>query len=179
MSAGPEPLPGACGECLFSSAPFRFSAALRGVGGAMTKYEVLGLVGEGAYGLVLKCRNKQTGETVAVKKFKESDDDANVRKTTLREVKVLRALKHENIVSLKVRTRGLGGKRGRRHDDDEGSIHLGLAEGPAPDEPRLRHAAPSDRPTRKRRFPRRRRPARSLTADAFFFSARAHSFARH
>ena len=67
---------------------------------------VLGLVGEGAYGVVLKCRNKQTGETVAVKKFKESDDDANVRKTTLREVKVLRALKHENIVSLKVRVRG-------------------------------------------------------------------------
>jgi hypothetical protein len=69
----------------------------------MNKYEVLGVVGEGAYGVVLKCRNKQTGETVAVKKFKESDDDANVRKTTLREVKVLRALKHENIVSLKVR----------------------------------------------------------------------------
>ena len=46
----------------------------------MNKYEVLGVVGEGAYGVVLKCRNKQTGETVAVKKFKESDDDANVRK---------------------------------------------------------------------------------------------------
>jgi len=69
----------------------------------MNKYEVLGVVGEGAYGVVLKCRNKLTGETVAVKKFKESDDDANVRKTTLREVKVLRALKHDNIVSLKVR----------------------------------------------------------------------------
>ena len=78
----------------------------------MNKYEVLGLVGEGAYGVVLKCRNKQTGETVAVKKFKESDDDANVRKTTLREVKVLRALKHENIVSLKVRVRGRGGGDG-------------------------------------------------------------------
>ena len=30
-------------------------------------------VGEGAYGVVLKCKNKETGETVAVKKFKESD----------------------------------------------------------------------------------------------------------
>ena len=137
-------MPGACGECLFSSAPFRFSAALRGVGGAMTKYEVLGLVGEGAYGLVLKCRNKQTGETVAVKKFKESDDDANVRKTTLREVKVLRALKHENIVSLKVRTRGRRETRRQRHDHDEGSMTPGLVEAPAPDDPRLRHAAPSD-----------------------------------
>jgi serine/threonine protein kinase len=93
----------------------------------MNKYEVLGLVGEGAYGLVLKCRNKQTGETVAVKKFKESDDDANVRKTTLREVKVLRALKHENIVSLKVRARGKGGMRRRGRDDDEVSMSPGLA----------------------------------------------------
>ena len=36
----------------------------------MNKYEVVGVVGEGAYGVVLKCRNKETGEIVAVKKFK-------------------------------------------------------------------------------------------------------------
>ncbi|KAH8095033.1 cyclin-dependent protein serine/threonine kinase [Aureococcus anophagefferens] len=68
----------------------------------MNKYEVLGVVGEGAYGIVLKCRNKENGETVAIKKFKESEDDEeNVRKTTLREVKILRMLRHPNIVSLK------------------------------------------------------------------------------
>ncbi|GAX83588.1 hypothetical protein CEUSTIGMA_g11013.t1 [Chlamydomonas eustigma] len=67
----------------------------------MNKYEVLSIVGEGAYGVVLKCRNKETGEIVAVKKFKESDEDEIVRKTTLREVKMLRALRQENIVSLK------------------------------------------------------------------------------
>ena len=39
----------------------------------MNKYEVVGVVGEGAYGVVLKCRNKETSEIVAVKKFKESD----------------------------------------------------------------------------------------------------------
>jgi len=39
----------------------------------MNKYEVLSIVGEGAYGVVLKCRNKETEEIVAVKKFKESD----------------------------------------------------------------------------------------------------------
>ena len=168
----------------------------------MNKYEVVGVVGEGAYGVVLKCRNKETGDVVAVKKFKarrgsfaalrvasesrdprdpsrdgadpppasttrpsarvdattspsmasrdaprvlparlprasaararrlpdaeadgsssspplpsiatprgllvrqESDDDEAVKKTTLREVKVLRSLEHENVVSLKVR----------------------------------------------------------------------------
>ena len=37
---------------------------------------------------------------VAIKKFKESDDDEIVKKTTLREVKMLRSLKQENIVTL-------------------------------------------------------------------------------
>eukprot|EP00291_Cryptomonas_curvata_P022074 CAMPEP_0172165548 /NCGR_PEP_ID=MMETSP1050-20130122/8474_1 /TAXON_ID=233186 /ORGANISM="Cryptomonas curvata, Strain CCAP979/52" /LENGTH=321 /DNA_ID=CAMNT_0012836033 /DNA_START=308 /DNA_END=1269 /DNA_ORIENTATION=- len=67
----------------------------------MNKYEVLGVVGEGAYGVVLRCRNKESGEIVAIKKFKESEDDEVVRKTTLREVKLLRMLRHENIVELR------------------------------------------------------------------------------
>ena len=66
----------------------------------MNKYEVLGIVGEGVYGIVLKWRNKETGEIVAIKKFKESDDDEAIRKTTIREVKILRLLRHENIVQL-------------------------------------------------------------------------------
>lgn len=72
----------------------------------MNKYEVLGVVGEGnqnsgAYGVVLKCRNKENGEIIAIKKFKESEDDEIVRKTTIREVRILKMLKHENIVQLK------------------------------------------------------------------------------
>lgn len=39
----------------------------------MNKYEVESVVGEGAYGVVLKCKNKETGELVAIKKFKETD----------------------------------------------------------------------------------------------------------
>ena len=41
----------------------------------MNKYEVVGVVGEGAYGVVLKCRNKETGEVNAIKKFKETDGE--------------------------------------------------------------------------------------------------------
>ena len=72
----------------------------------MNKYDVLGVVGEGnpysgAYGVVLKCRNKETNEIVAIKKFKEAETDESVHKTTLREVKILRLLKHDNIVQLK------------------------------------------------------------------------------
>lgn len=67
----------------------------------MNKYDIISVIGEGAYGIVLKCRNKETGEVVAIKKFKESDEDAIVKKTTLREVKTLRTLQQENIVNLK------------------------------------------------------------------------------
>eukprot|EP00930_Biecheleria_cincta_P098969 TRINITY_DN90621_c0_g1_i1.p1 TRINITY_DN90621_c0_g1~~TRINITY_DN90621_c0_g1_i1.p1 ORF type:complete len:1085 (+),score=176.60 TRINITY_DN90621_c0_g1_i1:177-3431(+) len=67
----------------------------------MNKYDVLGVVGEGAYGVVLKCKNKDTNEVVAIKKFKESEEDEVVKKTTLREVKILRIMRHENIVQLK------------------------------------------------------------------------------
>lgn len=28
----------------------------------MNKYEIMGVVGEGAYGIVLKCKNKETNE---------------------------------------------------------------------------------------------------------------------
>jgi len=107
----------------------------------MNKYEIKGIVGEGAYGIVYKAILKETGEAgknpfpiisrpttdlivphfcyfphylnstnsnlipffpcpVAIKKFKESDDDEIVKKTTLREVKMLRNLKQENIVTL-------------------------------------------------------------------------------
>ena len=50
----------------------------------MNKYEVLGVVGEGAYGVVLKCRNKENAEVVAIKKFKESEDDEIVRSPSRR-----------------------------------------------------------------------------------------------
>nr|XP_022324637.1 sporulation protein kinase pit1-like isoform X2 [Crassostrea virginica] len=67
----------------------------------MNKYEILGVVGEGAYGVVLKCRHKESGEMVAVKKFKDSEENDDVKRTTLRELKMLRTLKQENIVELR------------------------------------------------------------------------------
>ena len=56
----------------------------------MNKYEVLGVVGEGAYGVVLKCKNKETNEigmimmfigVVAIKKFKETEENEIVKKS--------------------------------------------------------------------------------------------------
>ncbi|XP_065909507.1 cyclin-dependent kinase-like 2 [Dysidea avara] len=66
----------------------------------MEKYENLGLVGEGSYGMVLKCRHRETKQIVAIKKFLESEEDKMVKKIALREVRMLKQLRHENLVNL-------------------------------------------------------------------------------
>lgn len=64
----------------------------------MQKYEIMSAIGEGAYGVVLKCRDVENKNYVAIKKFKDTDEEELTRKTTMREVKVLKMLSHENIV---------------------------------------------------------------------------------
>ncbi|XP_070544778.1 cyclin-dependent kinase-like 2 isoform X2 [Ptychodera flava] len=66
----------------------------------MDKYENLGLVGEGSYGMVLKCKHKETNQVVAIKKFLESEEDKMVKKIAMREVRMLKQLRHENLVNL-------------------------------------------------------------------------------
>ncbi|KAA0202357.1 hypothetical protein HAZT_HAZT008159, partial [Hyalella azteca] len=66
----------------------------------MERYENLGIVGEGSYGVVLKCRHRETGQLVAVKKFLEGEDDPQVKKIALREVRMLKRLRHENLINL-------------------------------------------------------------------------------
>jgi len=67
---------------------------------AMEKYEFLGVVGEGSYGKVLKCKHKDTGQIVAIKRFIETEDNLIARKMALREIRILKKLRHENIVHL-------------------------------------------------------------------------------
>ncbi|XP_049850629.1 uncharacterized protein LOC126323281 isoform X2 [Schistocerca gregaria] len=66
----------------------------------MDKYENISVVGEGSYGLVMKCRHRETGQLVAIKKFIETEEDQNVRKMALREIRMLKKLRHENLVNL-------------------------------------------------------------------------------
>ncbi|XP_044272508.1 cyclin-dependent kinase-like 4 isoform X2 [Tribolium madens] len=66
----------------------------------MDKYEQISVVGEGSYGLVMKCRHKETDQIVAIKKFLETEEDATIRKMALREIRMLKRLKHENLVTM-------------------------------------------------------------------------------
>lgn len=66
----------------------------------MEKYEKLSQVGEGSYGKVYKCRARDTGQLVAIKKFQESEEDPLIKKIALREIRMLKNLKHPNLVNL-------------------------------------------------------------------------------
>lgn len=56
----------------------------------MDRYENLGLVGEGSYGMVMKCRHKESGQLTAVKKFLETENDKMVKKIAMREIRMLK-----------------------------------------------------------------------------------------
>lgn len=65
----------------------------------MNRFEVISSIGEGAYGIVLKCKEKKTKKIYAIKKFKDKDtENINIKKVLLRELKALRQLKHPNII---------------------------------------------------------------------------------
>lgn len=68
---------------------------------AMDRYERLARLGEGSYGVVFQCRDRQTGKLVAVKKFQQTEDDPLIRKIALREIRLLKvsryAWKYSNV----------------------------------------------------------------------------------
>lgn len=64
------------------------------------KIEKNGHMGEGTYGVVYKAKDKQTNEFVALKRIRLEVEDEGIPSTTLREISVLRQLKHPNIVEL-------------------------------------------------------------------------------
>ncbi|XP_065210912.1 cyclin-dependent kinase-like 4 [Planococcus citri] len=66
----------------------------------MENYEVLSVAGEGSYGIVMKCRHRHSKEIVAIKKITDYNNDNYVKKMILREVRILKRLRHENLVQL-------------------------------------------------------------------------------
>lgn len=58
-------------------------------------------LGEGTYGVVYKAKNTETDEIVAIKKIRLEKEDDGVPSTAIREISLLKNLKHPNIVELK------------------------------------------------------------------------------
>ncbi|RNF06725.1 mitogen-activated protein kinase, putative,protein kinase [Trypanosoma rangeli] len=65
------------------------------------RYEVKGIVGRGAYGIVCSAVDRRTGDAVAIKKMSNIFGDVVDGKRILREVKLLGFLRHPNVLSLK------------------------------------------------------------------------------
>lgn len=66
----------------------------------MDKYQKIDKLGEGTYGIVYKAQNKQTGEIVALKRIRLDNDDEGIPCTAVREISLLKELRHPNIVRL-------------------------------------------------------------------------------
>lgn len=66
-----------------------------------TKYVPIKPIGRGAYGIVCSSINRETKEKLAIKKIKNVFDNRVDALRTLRELKLLRHLRHDNIISLK------------------------------------------------------------------------------
>lgn len=57
-------------------------------------------IGQGAYGVVCSAFDLQKQSLMAVKKIENVFDHRSLAKRTLRELQIVRALKHENILGL-------------------------------------------------------------------------------
>jgi serine/threonine protein kinase len=69
--------------------------------GDRTIFEKCENIGSGTYGIVYKGINKITNEVIAIKKIKIELETEGVPSTALREISILRELRHKNIVELK------------------------------------------------------------------------------
>ena len=58
------------------------------------------VVGRGAYGVVVAAKDKRTNKMVAIKKISKTFEHKIFAKRTLRELKILRNLKHDNILKV-------------------------------------------------------------------------------
>ncbi|KAH8384052.1 hypothetical protein KR009_011874 [Drosophila setifemur] len=57
-------------------------------------------IGEGTYGIVYKARSNSTGQDVALKKIRLEGETEGVPSTAIREISLLKNLKHKNVVQL-------------------------------------------------------------------------------
>jgi len=69
---------------------------------APKRYAVLEPVGQGAYGVVCSAQDEELREPVAIKKIENAFEHLTFAKRTLRELRILRHMKHENMIDVRM-----------------------------------------------------------------------------
>jgi len=69
--------------------------------GESNRYQIKEIIGKGSYGVVCSAVDKLTGEKVAIKKITNVFDHVSDATRILREIKLLRLLRHNDIVDIK------------------------------------------------------------------------------
>lgn len=75
--------------------------ALRMAHRCVDSFEIICQIGEGTFGQVFKAKDLQSNEIIALKKVRTDNEKEGFPITAVREIKILRQLKHENIVNLR------------------------------------------------------------------------------
>jgi serine/threonine protein kinase len=66
------------------------------------KFEIIDPIGSGAYGVVVAAKdNSNNGELLAIKKIEKAFEHKIFTLRTLRELKIMRLLQHENVLSIR------------------------------------------------------------------------------
>ncbi|CAG0897229.1 unnamed protein product [Cyprideis torosa] len=68
--------------------------------GRITEYQRIEKLGEGTYGVVYKAKVRRNGNIVALKRIRLDTEEDGVPATALREISILKELRHQNIVEL-------------------------------------------------------------------------------
>eukprot|EP00890_Picochlorum_soloecismus_P004252 jgi/Picsp_1/4828/NSC_02195-R1_cell division control protein expressed len=66
----------------------------------MERYQREDKIGEGTYGVVYKARDSITGKLLALKQIRLEQDEEGVPSTAIREIALLKDLRHQNVVGL-------------------------------------------------------------------------------
>lgn len=69
--------------------------------GESSRYTLMEIMGKGSYGVVCSATDNNTGEKVAIKKITDVFEHVSDATRILREIKLLRYLKHADIVQIK------------------------------------------------------------------------------
>jgi len=84
-----------CGVAYFLSKSFLFQACTPS---KMERYQRLEKIGEGTYGQVYKAKDRRTDTIIALKRIRLEAEGEGIPSTAIREISLLKELRHKNIV---------------------------------------------------------------------------------